>query len=201
MRAAAATSASSGTSPGGGSRSARCASMNPVSVSPARYAGMAPPAARGRRGWCERPGSRCARGRRACAAPPPRGCRPSRRACRSSSRRRRSPCRLRARRCPGARRAPRAACAARRCGRSRAGSRCAGFSAQRRTSIACPPVRISSCLSGSSSPAATRSCHSTRSSPVIISVTGCSTCRRVFISMKKNWRSAPTMNSTVPAPR
>ena len=34
------------------------------------------------------------------------------------------------------------------------------------------------------SPAATRSCHSTRSSPVIISVTGCSTCRRVFISMK-----------------
>jgi hypothetical protein len=30
----------------------------------------------------------------------------------------------------------------------------------------------------------TRSCHSTRSVPVIISVTGCSTCRRVFISMK-----------------
>ena len=35
-------------------------------------------------------------------------------------------------------------------------------------------------------PAATRSCSSTRSSPVTISVTGCSTCRRVFISMKKN---------------
>ena len=34
------------------------------------------------------------------------------------------------------------------------------------------------------SPAATRSCHSTRSSPVTISVTGCSTCRRVLISMK-----------------
>ncbi len=34
------------------------------------------------------------------------------------------------------------------------------------------------------SPAATRSCHSTRSRPVIISVTGCSTCSRVFISMK-----------------
>ena len=38
--------------------------------------------------------------------------------------------------------------------------------------------------SGSGSPAATRSCHSTRSRPVIISVTGCSTCSRVFISMK-----------------
>ena len=37
---------------------------------------------------------------------------------------------------------------------------------------------------GSASPLATRSCHSTRSRPVIISVTGCSTCRRVFISMK-----------------
>jgi hypothetical protein len=32
--------------------------------------------------------------------------------------------------------------------------------------------------------AATRSCHSTRSSPVMASVTGCSTCSRVFISMK-----------------
>ena len=34
------------------------------------------------------------------------------------------------------------------------------------------------------------------------SVTGCSTCSRVFISMKKNssGASAPTMNSTVPAP-
>jgi hypothetical protein len=38
--------------------------------------------------------------------------------------------------------------------------------------------------SGSGSPAATRSCHSTRSRPVMASVTGCSTCRRVFISMK-----------------
>ena len=36
----------------------------------------------------------------------------------------------------------------------------------------------------SSSPAATRSCHSTRSSPYTSSVTGCSTWRRVFISMK-----------------
>ncbi len=34
------------------------------------------------------------------------------------------------------------------------------------------------------SPEATRSCHSTRSTPVTISVTPCSTCSRVFISMK-----------------
>ncbi len=35
-----------------------------------------------------------------------------------------------------------------------------------------------------------------------LSVTGCSTCSRVFISMKKNssGRSPATMNSTVPAP-
>jgi len=48
-------------------------------------------------------------------------------------------------------------------------------------------------------PGATRSCSSTRSRPVTISVTGCSTCSRVFISMKK-WASAfepSTMNSTV----
>ena len=38
--------------------------------------------------------------------------------------------------------------------------------------------------SGKDSPAAMRSCHSTRSRPVTASVTGCSTCRRVFISMK-----------------
>ncbi|CFS25423.1 Uncharacterised protein [Mycobacterium tuberculosis] len=52
------------------------------------------------------------------------------------------------------------------------------------------------------SPAPTRNCHSTRSNPVIASVTGCSTCSRVFISMKKNssGRCAETMNSTVPAP-
>jgi hypothetical protein len=44
-----------------------------------------------------------------------------------------------------------------------------------------------------------------KSTPVIISVTGCSTCRRVFISMKKKWPDSDaccpsTMNSTVPAP-
>ena len=35
-------------------------------------------------------------------------------------------------------------------------------------------------------PSATCSCSSTRSRPVVASVTGCSTCRRVFISRKKN---------------
>ena len=38
----------------------------------------------------------------------------------------------------------------------------------------------------SGSPAATRSCSLTMSIPVTISVTGCSTWRRVFISRKKN---------------
>ena len=37
----------------------------------------------------------------------------------------------------------------------------------------------------SRSPAATRNCSATRSMPVTISVTGCSTWMRVFISMKK----------------
>ena len=46
---------------------------------------------------------------------------------------------------------------------------------------------------------------STRSSPVTASVTGCSTCRRVFISMKKKPSARrpfepSAMNSTVPAP-
>ena len=44
----------------------------------------------------------------------------------------------------------------------------------------------SSWRNGSGSPAATRNCHSTRSNPVTISVTGCSTWSRVFISRKKN---------------
>ena len=52
---------------------------------------------------------------------------------------------------------------------------------------------------------ATRNCHSTRSWPVIASVTGCSTCSRVFISMNqiRSARSpsdASAMNSMVPAP-
>ena len=61
------------------------------------------------------------------------------------------------------------------------------------------------CASGSLSPAATRNCSSTRSSPVIASVTGCSTCSRVFISMNqkpsgRSPRAPSAMNSTVPAP-
>ena len=42
-----------------------------------------------------------------------------------------------------------------------------------------PSAWISFCASGSLSPAATLNCHSTRSRPVIISVTGCSTCKRI----------------------
>mmetsp|Transcript_20450 Transcript_20450/g.48692 ORF Transcript_20450/g.48692 Transcript_20450/m.48692 type:complete len:295 (+) Transcript_20450:1225-2109(+) len=76
----------------------------------------------------------------------------------------------------------------------------AGFSAYSRASMAWPSARRSSCENGRRSPAATRSCSSTRSSPVIASVTGCSTCRRVFISMKKcSPVAVSTMNSTVPA--
>ena len=44
--------------------------------------------------------------------------------------------------------------------------------------------RMSSCVSDSGEPAAMRICSLTRSTPVIISVTGCSTWMRVFISMK-----------------
>mmetsp|Transcript_19647 Transcript_19647/g.57321 ORF Transcript_19647/g.57321 Transcript_19647/m.57321 type:complete len:209 (+) Transcript_19647:1629-2255(+) len=54
---------------------------------------------------------------------------------------------------------------------------------------------------GSCSPAAIRSCHSTRSSPVTSSVTGCSTWSRVFISQKKySFVFESSRNSTVPAP-
>ena len=68
-----------------------------------------------------------------------------------------------------------------------------------------PASGTASCVSGSFSPAAIRNCHSTRSSPVIASVTGCSTCSRVFISMNQtpSGRSPfepSAMNSTVPAP-
>ena len=60
------------------------------------------------------------------------------------------------------------------------------FSALMRHSMAWPERITSSCESVSGAPEAMRICSMTRSSPVIISVTGCSTCRRVFISMKKN---------------
>ena len=81
-----------------------------------------------------------------------------------------------------------------------------GSSAYTLASNACPRHCRSDWLMGRVSPAATwqknnlaslegvvmvhwqgqltLSCHSTRSVPVTISVTGCSTCRRVFISMK-----------------
>ena len=48
--------------------------------------------------------------------------------------------------------------------------------------VAPEPVSSAGKLSGS--PAATRICSFTRSKPVTISVTGCSTWIRVFISMK-----------------
>jgi hypothetical protein len=68
-----------------------------------------------------------------------------------------------------------------------------------RHSIAQPRRAICSWVKASFSPAATRIICSTRSSPVIASVTGCSTWRRVFISRKKKLLSLPTTNSTVPA--
>ena len=81
----------------------------------------------------------------------------------------------------------RAARAARAPGRRWAGTRAAGIL---RVDPGLDRVPASAAMSswrnGSFSPAATRSCRSTRSSPVTISVTGCSTCSRVFISMKKN---------------
>lgn len=50
-----------------------------------------------------------------------------------------------------------------------------GFSAYMRASKAWPTRGISAWDRRSGFPAATSNCHSTRSSPVIISVTGCST--------------------------
>ena len=43
---------------------------------------------------------------------------------------------------------------------------------------------ICACVIGNGSPCATASCQRTRSTPVTSSVTGCSTCKRVFISRK-----------------
>src|SRR5882757_3006404 len=64
--------------------------------------------------------------------------------------------------------------------------------------MAWPFMRTWSCLSGSSSPKATRNCHSTRSIPVMSSVTGCSTCRRVFISMKNTSLPSETNSMVLP---
>ena len=59
-----------------------------------------------------------------------------------------------------------------------------GSSALMRHSMAWPRIWIARCVKGSFSPAAMRICICTMSMPVTISVTGCSTCTRVFISMK-----------------
>src|SRR5665647_578327 len=67
-----------------------------------------------------------------------------------------------------------------------------------RNSIECPRPATSVYPSGS--PAAIRSCSRTRSTPVISSETGCSTCRRVLTSRKETVPSEPTRNSHVPAP-
>ena len=104
--------------------------------------------------------------------------------------------------CPGpaSRREPLRGSRSRRAGRSAAGSH--GPDPRRRGAprsrgrVGSSPPRPS----GSVPPQATSSCRRTRSRPVTISVTGCSTCRRVFISRKKNSPSAPSRNSTVPAP-
>ncbi|MNX81321.1 hypothetical protein D3C86_1130050 [compost metagenome] len=55
-------------------------------------------------------------------------------------------------------------------------------------------------LTDSGRPSAMRSCSMTRSMPVVSSVTGCSTCRRVLTSRKEIAPLALSMNSTVPAP-
>ena len=64
------------------------------------------------------------------------------------------------------------------------GANVSGSSALIRHSIAWPVKVTSLCLNESRSPAAMRICSFTMSMPVTISVTGCSTWRRVFISMK-----------------
>ena len=61
-----------------------------------------------------------------------------------------------------------------------------GSSALMRTSMAAPRLCTSACVSRNGSPCAMRIISRTRSMPVIISVIGCSTWMRVFISMKKN---------------
>ena len=58
-----------------------------------------------------------------------------------------------------------------------------GSSALIRHSTECPAKEMSSCRSSVRPVEAIVSCSATRSTPVTNSVTGCSTCRRVFISM------------------
>ena len=68
-----------------------------------------------------------------------------------------------------------------------------------RNSIECPRGTGSAVIA-SFSPLAMRNCSRTRSIPEVSSVTGCSTCRRVFTSRKEIRPSWPTRYSTVPAP-
>ena len=76
----------------------------------------------------------------------------------------------------------------------------AGSSALMRHSRLAPSNLTSDCSSASVSLAAIRSCSRTRSRPVRISVTGCSTWRRAFISMNHSRPSRSRRSSTVPAP-
>ena len=64
------------------------------------------------------------------------------------------------------------------------GTNVSGSSALIRHSIEWPVKTTSACLKPSRSPAAIRICALTMSMPVTISVTGCSTWRRVLASMK-----------------
>ena len=64
------------------------------------------------------------------------------------------------------------------------GTNVSGSSALMRHSIEWPVNVTSLCLKDSRPPAAIRICSFTMSMPVTISVTGCSTCRRVLASMK-----------------
>ena len=69
-----------------------------------------------------------------------------------------------------------------------------------RHSIEWPLKTTSSCVTESFSPAATRICSWIRSQSVIISLTGCSTWMRAFISMNARLPSWSSRNSIVPAP-
>ena len=75
---------------------------------------------------------------------------------------------------------------------------CSGSSALIRNSMAWPRTSMSAWVMPSGSPAAIRIWVATRSMPVIISVTGCSTWIRQLISMKKKSPVLSTRNSSVP---
>ena len=60
--------------------------------------------------------------------------------------------------------------------------------------------RMTGSSNPSDSPIAIRNCSRTKSIPLISSLTGCSTCKRVFTSKKEIVPSRPIKNSHVPAP-